>query len=126
MAKKQKENYVDGFVLVVPKKKILAYKKIAQGAAKVWRKYGAVDYKECVGDDLAPKWVTLTFPKMIKLKKGELVIFSYITYKSRAHRDKVNALVMKDPIMNDPKYKDLPMPFDMKRTAYAGFKVIVS
>lgn len=131
MAKKTKNTvgYVDGFVLVVSKKKLGTYKSMAQVGAKVWKKHGALDYKECVGDDLNPdmgKYSILPFPKMTKLKPSETVIFSFITYKSRAHRDKVNAKVMKDPAMNDPKYKDMPMPFDMKRMAYGGFKVLVS
>lgn len=120
--------YVDGFVLVVPKKNIAAYKKMAKIGAKMWKKYGALDYKECMGDDMSPNMggmSGLTFPKMAKAKKDETVWFSYIVFKSRAHRDQVNAKVMKDPIMNDPKYKDKPMPFDMNRMAYGGFKVMV-
>lgn len=126
MAKKQSRiGYVDGFVLVVPKRKVAAYRKIAAKAGKVWMKYGALDYKECVGDDLTPNTTgmpTLTFPKMIKVKKGETVCFSYIGYRSRAHRDAVNAKVMKDPLMTE---QNDPMPFDLKRMAYGGFKVIV-
>ena len=124
-----KGNYVDGFVFVVPNKNMAEYKKMAAWGCKTWKKHGALDYKECVGDDMKPTMggtPALTFPKMAKLKKGETVCFSYITYKSRAHRDQVNARVMKDPAMNDPKWKDKPMPFDMKRFAYGGFKVIVS
>ena len=117
--------YVDGFVLVVPKKNIAAYRRMANEGGRLWKKYGALDYKECVGDDLQPKGITLTFPKAMKVKKSETVFFSYIVFKSRAHRDQVNAKVMKDPAMNDPKYKNKPMPFDMKRMAYGGFKVIV-
>ncbi len=117
--------YVDGFVLVVPTKKIPEYTQIAKMASKVWKKYGALEYKECIADDMSPKWVTLKFPKMIQAKKSETVVFSFIVFKSRKHRDQVNAKVMKDPIMNDPKYKDKPMPFDMKRMAYGGFTTIV-
>jgi uncharacterized protein YbaA (DUF1428 family) len=117
--------YVDGFVLVVPKKNLEAYKRIAALGKKVWRKHGAIDYKECVGEDMAPKMAKSTFPKIAKTKPGEVVIFSYIVFKSRSHRDKVNAKVMKDPLMNDPKYKDMPMPFDMNRMTYGGFEVIV-
>lgn len=124
--KKQSANYVDGYVMAVSKKNLAAYKAMATLGKKVWMKHGALDYKECVIEDRQPKYVTFTFDKMIKTKKDELVIFSYITYKSRAHRDVVVAKVMKDPMMNDPKYKDKPMPFDMKRMAYAGFKVLVS
>ncbi len=118
-------SYVDGFLLVVPKKNLPAYRRMATEAGKVWRKYGALDYKECAGDDLKPKGVTFPFGKVMNTKANEIVVFSYIVYKSRAHRDRVNAKVMKDPLMNNPKYKDKPMPFDMARMAYAGFKVIV-
>jgi alkaline phosphatase len=119
--------YVDGFVLVVPKKKLGAYKRMAEKARKLWRKHGALDYKECVGDDLSPDVggvPIVKFPKMAKARTGEIVVFSFIVYRSRAHRDKVNAKVMKDPSMKDPEFKE-PMPFDMKRVAYGGFKVIV-
>ena len=124
--KKQTGTYVDGFVLVVPKSKIAAYKKMAELGAKLWKKHGALDYKECMIDDPKPEHVTLPFPNMIKAKKNETVWFSYIVYKSRAHRDQVNKKVMKAPAMNDPMYKDKPMPMDMKRFAYGGFKVVVS
>ena len=126
---KQKIGYVDGFVLTVPKKNLAVYKKMASAMAKLCRKYGAIDYKECVGDDIHPKMgkmKILYFDKLAKPKKEEVVFFSYITYKSRAHRDQVNTKIMKDPIMNDPKMKKMPMPFDMKRMAYGGFKVLVS
>ncbi len=126
MNKNKTGQYVDGFVLVVPKKNLAAYKKMAKQGAKLWLKYGAVDYKECLIDDAKPKHVILTFAKMIKAKPNETIWFSFITYKSRKHRDQVNALVMKDPSMNDPKYQNQPMPFDMKRMAYAGFKVVVN
>lgn len=122
---KTTSRYVDGFVLVVPKKNLAAYRRMAALGGKVWRKHGALDYKECIQDDMKPKYVTFTFPKVMKRKAGEVVFFSYITYKSRAHRDQVNKKVMKDAIMNNPKYKDMPMPFDMKRMAYGGFKVFV-
>lgn len=118
-------HYVDGFVLVVPKKKLAAYRKMAQMGAQVWKKHGALDYKECVIDDAKPKHVTFTFPKMAKAKPGELVVFAYILYKSRADRNRINLKVMKDPTMNDPKYAKMPMPFDMKRMAFAGFSVLV-
>lgn len=114
--------YVDGFVLPVPKKKVQAYRRMAQQAAKVWRKYGALEFRECVGDDLNVK-MGLPFTRMAKLKRGETVFFSYIVYKSRAHRDSVNAKVMKDPSMKNMDMKD--MPFDVKRMAYGGFKVLV-
>lgn len=122
--------YVDGFVFVVSKKNLAAYRKMAQGGGKIWKKCGALDYKECIGDDLNPNMggmPGLTFTKLVKLKKGETVWFSFITYKSRKHRDQVNAKVMK--VMNNPKeqkkWKDKPMPFDMKRMAYGGFKAEV-
>ncbi len=118
-------HYIDGFVLVVPKKKLAAYRKMAQMGARVWKKHGALDYKECVIDDAKPEHVTFTFPKMAKAKPGEVVIFSYILYKSRADRNRINPKVMKDPIMNNPKYANMPMPFDMKRMAFAGFSVLV-
>ena len=118
-------SYVDGYVLPVPKKNLQAYRRMAQMAGKVWRKHGALDYKECVGEDLKKTKWSVPFSKVMKLKPGETVVFSYITFRSRAHRDQVNAKVMKDLIMNDPKYKDKPMPFDMKRMVYGGFKVLV-
>ncbi|WP_438483054.1 DUF1428 domain-containing protein [Oleiharenicola lentus] len=117
-------NYVDGFVIPVPKNKIAAYLSTAKKGAKIWREHGALDYKECVGDDLSVKF-GLPFPKGIRAKSGETVVFSYIVFKSRAHRDKVNAKVMKDPrlaAMCDPN----DMPFDCNRMLYGGFKVIVS
>lgn len=99
------------------------YRRLADRAAKVWRKYGALEYYECVGDDLSPKWAGIKFPRTVAAKPGETVVFSFIVFKSRAHRDRVNEKVMKDPFMNDPEFKD--MPFDMKRMVYGGFKVIV-
>lgn len=117
-----KEKYVDGFVLVVNKKDVTAYKKMARQAAKIWKKYGAISYKECMGDDLNVKW-GLPFPKMTEAKRNEVVFFSYITYKSKAHRDSVNKKVMADPSMKDCDEKN--MPFDMKKMAYGGFKVVV-
>ena len=124
-----KTKYVDGFVLVVHKKNVAAYRKMAQGAAKIWKKHGALDYKECIGDDLKPNtmgYKIFYFPQMTKLKKGETVWFSFVTFKSKKHRDQVNARVMKDPSMqpSDSNHMD-KMPFDMKRMAYGGFKVMV-
>lgn len=115
--------YVDGFVVPVPKRKLQAYRRMARQAGKVWREHGALDYVECVADDV--KWGQRTsFPRSVKRKSGETVVFSWIVYKSRAHRDRVNAKVMKDkrlaPMM-DPK----GMPFDGKRMIYGGFKVMV-
>lgn len=115
--------YVDGFVLPVPKKNLQAYRRMSQKAGKIWREHGALEYRECAGDDLDIK-MGVPFPKMIKLKPNETVVFSWIVYKSRAHRDRVNAKVMQDPRlanMMDPK----DMPFDMKRMMYGGFKVLV-
>lgn len=117
--------YVDGYVLAVPKKKIQAYRRMAEKGAKVWRKCGALEYFECVGEDLKKTKWNVPFTKMMKTKPGETVVFSFIVFSSRAHRDRVNAKVMKDPMMNDPAFKDKPMPFDMKRMVYGGFKVIV-
>lgn len=126
--KKKSIGYVDGFVIVIPKKNIPAYKKMATEGGEIWMKYGALDYKECVGDDLHPDMggmPTLPFPKLAKMKPNETVVFSYILYKSRKHRDEVNAKVMRDPAMNADQFKDKPMPFDMKRFSYGGFEVIV-
>jgi uncharacterized protein YbaA (DUF1428 family) len=115
--------YVDGFVLPIPKKKLQAYRRMSSKAGKIWREYGAIEYLECVGDDLNVKGVK-TFPRQIKPKPGETVVFSWILFKSRAHRDRVNAKVISDPRlakMMDPK----AMPFDAKRMVYGGFKVLV-
>ncbi|MGH8772740.1 MAG: DUF1428 domain-containing protein [Burkholderiales bacterium] len=115
--------YVDGFVLPVPKKNLPAYRRIAQKMGKVWREHGALEYRECVGDDVKMGKLT-SFPQSVKLKPDETVVFSWIVFKSRAHRDRVNAKVMKDPRladMMDPK----ALPFDGKRMVYGGFKVLV-
>jgi uncharacterized protein YbaA (DUF1428 family) len=117
--------YVDGFVLAIPKNKIEAYKKMAKEGAKTWKKHGALQYFECKGDDMHPKMVTFTFPKMVKLKPTETVWFSFIIYKSKAHRNAVNAKVMKEMEEKYKDAKDMQMPFDMKRMAYGGFKTIV-
>ena len=120
--------YVDGFVLAIPKKNLKLYEKMAKEGAKAWKKHGALEYFECVGDDLSPNMggmKGLTFPKMTKLKKDETVWFSFIVYKSRKHRDQVNAKVMKEFEKKSKKHKDQPMPFDLKRMAYGGFKVVV-
>lgn len=116
--------YVDGFVIPIPKKNTAKYKKMAQEAGRVWKRFGALDYKECIIDDAKPKDVTFTFPKMAKAKPNEAVWFSFIVYKSRAHRDSVNKKVM---AYFDKKYgkTEMQMPFDMKRFAYGGFKVEV-
>jgi uncharacterized protein YbaA (DUF1428 family) len=115
--------YVDGFLLSVPTKKLAAYRRIAAKAGKVWRDHGALEYRECVGDDLQTKWGT-SFQKRVKPKKGETIVFSWIVYKSRAHRDKILPKIMQDKRLAntmDPK----SMPFDMKRMSYGGFKVLV-
>ena len=116
-------HYVDGYVVPVPKKKVAAYRRMAQKAGKVWREHGALEFVETVADDVKPGKVT-SFPRSVKLKAGETVVFSYIVYKSRKDRDRVNAKVMKDKrlaSMMDPK----DMPFDAKRMFWGGFKPIV-
>jgi len=115
-------SYVDGFVLTIPRTKVQSYRQMSQRAGKVWREHGAVEYRECVGDDLKIK-MGVPFPRLAKAKPGEMVVFSWIVYKSRAHRDRVNAKVMKDARL--AKMMREPMPFDVKRMAYGGFKVIV-
>jgi uncharacterized protein YbaA (DUF1428 family) len=117
--------YVDGFLLAIPRKKLEAYRRISHKAGKIWQDHGALEYRECVGDDLNAKNKATTFPKRMKLKPNEIVIFSWIVYKSKSHRDTINAEVRKDPrtikIMDREK-----TPFDMKRMSYGGFKVIVN
>jgi uncharacterized protein YbaA (DUF1428 family) len=114
--------YVDGYVLPVPRKYLQAYGRIARKAGKIWREHGALEVRECAGDDLDVKGM-VPFPRRIKLKSGETVVFSWIVFKSRAHRDRVNAKVMKDPRLSgmDPT----SMPFDCKRIVYGGFKLLV-
>jgi uncharacterized protein YbaA (DUF1428 family) len=116
-------SYVDGFIVPVPKRNLKAYRTMSRKAGKVWREHGALDYKECVADDVKVGKRT-SFPRSVKLKSSETVIFSYIVYKSRGERDRVLAKVMKDPRvakMMNPK----AMPFDTRRMIYGGFKVIV-
>lgn len=115
--------YVDGFVLPVPEKNLKAYRTIAQKAGKIWKEHGALEYVEAIGDDLDVKW-GLPFGKLVKPKAGEIVLFSFIVYKSRAHRDQVNKKVMADERMNKIM-QNQSMPFDMKRMAYGGFKGLV-
>jgi uncharacterized protein YbaA (DUF1428 family) len=119
-----KAKYVDGFLIAIPKKNTAAYKKMAQEAKKVWLKFGALDYKECMMEDPNPQHVTLTFPKLTNIKPTETVWFSYIGFKSRKHRDAVNAKVMS---YFEKKYskENMQMPFDMKRFSYGGFEVMV-
>lgn len=118
-------SYVDGFVIPIAKKNIAAYRKMALIGKKLWMKHGALDYKECIGDDIKGMKGALSFPKMVKTKANETIVFSFIVFKSKAHRDQVNKKVMSDPAMNDPKMAKMPMPFDMKKMAYGGFKTIV-
>ncbi len=116
--------YVDGFVLAVPKKNIALYQKVSKKCGKVWMEHGALQYIECVGDDVKPGKLT-SFPQAVKLKKDEVVWFSWIVYKSRKHRDQVMARVMKDKrlaSMMDPK----KLPFDAKRMIFGGFKSVVA
>jgi uncharacterized protein YbaA (DUF1428 family) len=116
-------SYVDGFVVPVPRKNLPAYRRMAKKAGKVWREHGAVEYKEWISDDVKVGKLT-SFPRSVKLKPGETVVFAYIVYKSRAQRDRVNAKVMNDPRlaeMMDPK----SMPFDGKRLIYGGFKILI-
>jgi uncharacterized protein YbaA (DUF1428 family) len=115
--------YVDGFVIPIKKKNISAYRKMAALGCKVWMKHGALDYYECVGDDLKVPW-GLTFPRLCKLKPDETAVFAFVVYKSKAHRKQVNKKVMSDPSMSEFEHKE--MPFDTKRFATGGFKVIVS
>ncbi|MEK6843913.1 MAG: DUF1428 domain-containing protein [Nanoarchaeota archaeon] len=121
--------YVDGFVIAIPKKNLKTYKKMAELGAKIWKKHGALEYYECIGDDLNPKgdpnMQPAKFTELAKTKSNETVIFSFIVYKSKTHRDKVNAAVMKDPAMSPEKMKDMPMPFKMNRMAYGGFSAFV-
>ena len=124
MKKARKGHYVDGFVIAMPKKNLARYRKIAAKACTIWMRYGAIDYRECIGDDLDVKGV-VPFTKIAKAKKGETVIFSWITYKSRADRDRVNKLIMKDPVIAKMMTDSAPV-FDLKKMTYGGFKVIVA
>jgi len=115
--------YVDGYVLPVPRKSLPEYRRMAQKAGKIWREHGALEFRECAGDDLKVK-VGIPFPALVKLKPGETAVFSWIVFKSRAHRNAVNSKVMKDPrlakMMNTKN-----MPFDHTRMSYGGFKIMV-
>jgi uncharacterized protein YbaA (DUF1428 family) len=115
--------YVDGFLVPLPKRNLEVYRRMSRKAGKVWREHGALGYCECVADDV-PRGEVTSFPKGVQLKRGEVVVFSWIVFKSRAHRDRVNAKVINDPRiadMMDPK----SMPFDGKRMVYGGFEMIV-
>jgi uncharacterized protein YbaA (DUF1428 family) len=115
--------YVDGFLIPVPKKNLEAYGRMSRKAGRVWREHGALDYRECVGDDLNIKGM-VPFPRRVKCKPGETVVFAWILYKSRVHRDRVNAKVMKDPRLAK-MMEGQSMPFDVKRMSFGGFKVLV-
>jgi uncharacterized protein YbaA (DUF1428 family) len=116
--------YIDGFVVPVPTKNIEAYRKVANACGAIWREYGALQYREFIAEDVKPGKVT-SFPQSVNLEEGETVVFSWIEYKSRAHRDEVNEKVMKDPRM--APYMDMAnMPFDGKRLIYGGFETLVS
>ena len=114
--------YVDGYVIPIPRTRVQAYRRIAQKAGRIWREHGALEFRECVGDDLKVKGL-VAFPRLARVKPGETVVFSWVVYRSRAHRDRVNAKVQKDPRITG--MSNQAMPFDMKRMAYGGFKVLV-
>jgi uncharacterized protein YbaA (DUF1428 family) len=114
--------YVDGFVLPVPKDNVDAYRRMARKAGKIWREHGAVAFHECVADDVDPGKLT-SFPRSVKAKPDETVVFAWIVYKSRAHRDRVNTKVMSDPRSAEMSAAD--MPFDTKRMFWGGFRMIV-
>jgi uncharacterized protein YbaA (DUF1428 family) len=116
--------YVDGFVLALPRKNLAAYQRLSRRASVVWREHGALEYRECVGDDLRVKGA-LPFPRLARCKPGETVVFAWIGYRSRAHRDRVNAKVMKDARIARMMSPNV-MPFDVKRMACGGFRVFVS
>lgn len=126
---KKDMKYVDGFVLVVKKDKLEDYKKMAQMGSNIWMKYGALEYFECVGDDLDPKvpdeMKGITFPQLTKIDEDETVVFSFIVYESKEKRDEINKKVMSDPQMSAEAWKDKPMPFDMKKLAFGGFRAMV-
>ena len=125
-----KATYVDGFVFSVPKKNVVTYKKMAREASKVWKQFGALDYRECMGEDLTPKAMgdmpaPLSFTKLTQAKPSETVWFSYITFKNKTHRNQVNKKVMEYFSKKYADKKDMPMPFDMARMTYGGFSVEV-
>jgi uncharacterized protein YbaA (DUF1428 family) len=118
-------HYVDGYVLPLPRRHLAAYRRIARKAGKIWREHGALEVRECAGDDLAVKGMkgVRLFPRLVKLRRGETVLLSWIVFRSRADRDRVNARVMKDPRL--AAMKPETMPFDVKRMAYGGFRTLV-
>lgn len=114
--------YVDGFLLSVTKRRLAEYRKIARSGGRIWKEHGALEYRECVLDD--PRSGPMkSFPVVARAKRGEIVVFSWIVFRSKAHRDRVNARVMKDTRMD--AFAAIPMPFDMRRMAYGGFRVLV-
>ena len=115
--------YVDGFVLPVPKRNVDAYRRMARKAGKIWREHGALEYRECVAEDVKKGEVT-SFPQSVELKRGETVVFAWIVFKSRKHRDRVNSKVMQDPRLAG-RMSPKDMPFDTKRMVYGGFEVVV-
>jgi uncharacterized protein YbaA (DUF1428 family) len=115
--------YVDGFVLPVPKRNIDAYLRTARKAGKIWREHGALEYRECIAEDVKPGELT-SFPQSVQVKRGETVVFAWIVFKSRVHRDRVNAKVLKDPRLAD-QMDPQAMSFDSKRMIYGGFEVVV-
>ena len=120
--------YVDGFVIAIPKRNTKTYAKMAKWGRKIWMKHGALEYFECVGDDLDPDMQGMaytSFPKLTRMKKNETVWFSFIVFRSKAHRDRVNAKVMKEMNAFMEKHKDMKMPFEMKKFSYGGFKAVV-
>lgn len=118
-------SYIDGFVLVVPKKKRKEYQKMARDGGKIWKKHGAVAYMECVGDDMNPEWCKLPFTKLTKCKPDEEVWYSFIVYKTKSDRNRINKKVMKEMGEAFPDHKPEDMPFDMKKMSYGGFKALV-
>lgn len=116
-------SYVDGFVLPVPKKNLATYRRMARKAGKIWIEHGALEYRECIADDVKKGKLT-SFPQSVKLKSGETVVFAWVVYKSRAHRDRVIEKVLKDPRLADMMDPEA-MPFDSKRMIYGGFKVMI-
>jgi uncharacterized protein YbaA (DUF1428 family) len=117
--------YVDGFVLPVPVKNLAAYRRLARKAGRIWREHGALEYRECVGDDLGAQGMPRTFGQTVDLKRGETVVFSWIVYRSKAHRDRVNAKVMTDPRIDRMMQDPAQAPFDATRMLYAGFRMVV-
>ena len=115
--------YVDAFVIPIPRKNLSAYRRMAERAGVVWREHGAVEFRECVGDDLTPNKIAWPFPRLARLKRGETVLFSWIVFKSKAHRNRVNGRVMKDARI--VKMMSEPMPFEGDRMTYGGFKMLV-